>query len=150
MKGNIVTCLGIFVLFMFACNSNNGSESTVTNGQVTAIVSDKFKEKAAAGVGYYAVGENNEWTLEIDFNKNFVFNHGGAGISVNKPISDIGIDQRGDQGRVFTVHTEYGVIEVNNIFQSCGDDSRSHHVRLLINPEDPKPVIYKGCAYNLK
>lgn len=151
MKGNIVICLGMLVLFLSACNNNNSSDdSAASSGPVTSIVDNKFTDKAKEGIGYYAVGENNEWTLEIDFEKSFVFNHPGDGISVNKPIADIGIDQRGDKGRVFTIHTEYGVIEVNNIYQSCGNDTRSYHVRLIINPEHPKPTIYKGCAFNLK
>lgn len=150
MKGNILIVLVLAATLMYSCANTQNSEGTSSNGQVTSVVSNKFKDKAAEGVGYYAVGENDEWIIEIDFNKYFVFNHPGAGISVNKPISEIGIDQRGDQGQVFTVHSDYGVIEVNNIYQSCGDDSRSYHVRILLNPEDPKPTIYKGCAYNLK
>lgn len=145
MKKIIILLLLGISTFIISCG-----ESYPDQDKVGGVVKDKFKEKESAGVDIYAEGNEKEWTLEIDFEKNFSFVHSAQGINVNVPFSEIGEDIRGDRGAVYTYNGGSQVMEVNIVYDQCGEDKRSFHTVIQNNPHiEENVVLFRGCGYNL-
>lgn len=145
MKNTGIFMLLILTSLFFSCGSDNSDQD-----KVGGVVNDKFKDKNSSGTDIYAVGKDDEWTLEIDFEKDFVFDHKTEGIHLSMPFSKIGEDGRGDRGVVYTYNDGKSVLEVNIVNDKCGEDQRSFHTLIQLNPEiSEKLILFKGCGYNL-
>lgn len=145
MKNTGIFILLVLTCFLLACGEDNSDQN-----KIGGIVNDKFEDKKSAGVDVYAVGKDDDWTLEIDFEKDFVFDHPAEGLHLSMSFSKIGEDVRGDRGVVYTYNDGSRVLEVSTINDKCGEDGRSFHTLVQYNPEiSEKLILFKGCGYNL-
>jgi uncharacterized membrane protein len=108
-----------------------------------------FQKKAAAGIDFYATGNEPSWVLDIDLDKNLVLKT-MSGLEFRVPLLEALVP--GDDGRLnFEGRTEAGRIRVVSSKGDCMDtmsgERFTHKVSVEVRPAgDVDARKFEGCG----
>ena len=159
-----LTCM-LFVLLLAACGSEPKasnepglSDTPITESIITDSVippttlPEHLKEKAAAGIDFFATGNEPFWNIEVDEEKFIRYNTPEGTLLTVPPVKAIIND---DGTKIYKTGTTEGMLELQVINKICindmSGDSSAYTVHLKIKlKSDKESRTLHGCGISLK